>query len=69
MKNYSSKISLSNISILNPNEIFVFGSNESNIHGGGTALFACKNFGAIYKYHTDGLHGQSYAIPTKDKKK
>ena len=31
---------------LNKNEIFVFGSNESGIHGGGAAYIASSKFGA-----------------------
>jgi hypothetical protein len=45
--------------------IFVFGSNEAGIHGGGAARHA-------YEYHNAkmgvgvGLTGTSYAIPTKN---
>ena len=45
--------------------IFVFGSNLAGRHGKGAALFAVKNFGAIYGQGV-GLQGSSYAIPTKD---
>lgn len=45
--------------------IFVFGSNLAGRHGKGAALYARKNYGAIYG-QGEGLQGQSYAIPTKD---
>ena len=53
------------INYLEPNEIFVFGSNEAGIHGGGAAKTAQEKFGAIYGVPF-GLMGQSFAIPTKD---
>lgn len=54
------------ITELKPNEIFVFGSNLAGRHGAGAALFAVKNFGAI-PGKGEGLQGQCYAIPTKNK--
>lgn len=51
------------ISVLQPDEIFVFGSNLAGMHGGGAARMACKQFGAIWGQGV-GLQGQSYAIPT-----
>lgn len=45
--------------------IFVFGSNLAGRHGAGAALFAQKWRGAVPGQGI-GLHGQSYAIPTKD---
>ncbi len=45
--------------------IFVFGSNESGIHGAGAALHAVRNLGAITRVGF-GPHGNSFAIPTKD---
>ena len=45
--------------------IFVFGSNESGIHGAGAAYYARKNHGAIYGVGF-GRQGNSFAIPTKD---
>lgn len=45
-------------------EIFVFGSNLAGIHGGGAALLAFKEFGAIWKQGI-GEQGCCYAIPTK----
>lgn len=50
---------------LNPNQIFVFGSNTQGRHGKGAALTARNKFGAIYG-QAEGLQGQSYAIITKD---
>lgn len=45
--------------------IFVFGSNLAGRHGKGAALWARRNFGAIYGRGI-GIQGDSYAIPTKD---
>ena len=52
-----------NISSLAPNEVFVFGSNLSGMHGGGAAWVAYRKFGAIMGQGV-GLQGQSYGIPT-----
>jgi len=52
-----------NITLLEPNEIFVFGSNRNGFHMGGAAKQALDKFGAIYE-QGEGLQGQSYAIPT-----
>lgn len=60
------RISSGNIQELNENEIFVFGSNESGIHGAGAAKLAVDKFGAVYG-RPFGLQGNSFAIPTKDK--
>ncbi len=46
-------------------EIFVFGSNLSGIHGKGAALIAKQKYGAIQGQGW-GLQGNSFAIPTKD---
>ena len=51
------------ITELQPNEIFVFGSNLRGMHGGGAAYLAYRKFGAIMGQGV-GLQGQSYAIPT-----
>ena len=51
------------ITELEPNEIFVFGSNLRGMHGGGAAYVAYRKFGAIMGQGV-GLQGQSYAIPT-----
>lgn len=61
------KFTPDNITELNSNQIFVFGSNESGVHGAGAAKLAYKKFGAIWGVGF-GLQGQSYAIPTKDLK-
>lgn len=60
MKTYSSIITK-----LEPNQIFVFGSNTQGRHGKGAALWARQHAGAIYG-QARGLQGQSYAIVTKD---
>ena len=51
------------INSLQPDEIFVFGSNLKGMHGGGAAYIAYRKFGAIMGQGV-GLQGQSYAIPT-----
>ena len=51
------------ITELQPNEIFVFGSNLKGMHGGGAAWIAYRKFGAIMGQGV-GLQGQSYGIPT-----
>jgi len=51
------------ITHLEPDEIFVFGSNLQGMHGGGAARIAFNKFGAIWGRGV-GLQGQSYAIPT-----
>lgn len=45
------------------NEIFVFGSNPAGFHVGGAAKTAVAKYGAIYG-QSEGLQGQSYAIPS-----
>lgn len=51
------------ITKLEPNQIFVFGSNLAGNHAGGGALYAKEHFGAI-EGRGMGLQGQSYAFPT-----
>ena len=51
------------ITTLQPNEIFVFGSNLGGIHAGGAARMARLHFGAKMGKGV-GIQGQSYAIPT-----
>ncbi|MBP5278053.1 MAG: hypothetical protein J6Z18_06170, partial [Prevotella sp.] len=51
------------ITELQPNEIFVFGSNLRGMHGGGAAYIAYRKFGAVMGQGV-GLQGQCYAIPT-----
>ena len=53
-----------NITNLEPNQIFTYGANEAYIHGAGAAWLAMR-WGA--KYGADGLVGQTYGIPTKDR--
>ncbi|WP_166877401.1 hypothetical protein [Salinibacterium sp. ZJ450] len=48
---------------LEPNEVFVFGSNAAGMHAGGAARTAHQKFGAVWG-EGHGLHGQSYAIDT-----
>lgn len=57
------RIASSHITTLQPNEIFVFGSNLSGMHGGWAARLAYQKFGAIWGQGV-GLQGQSYGIPT-----
>lgn len=52
-----------NITHLEPDEIFVFGSNFEGIHAGGAAKVAVEKFGAKMGQGV-GIQGQSYAIPT-----
>ncbi len=52
------------ITALEPNQVFVFGSNLAGIHGAGAARLAEKRFGAIHGTGC-GLMGQSYGIATK----
>lgn len=51
------------ITRLEPNEVFVFGSNLQGMHAGGAARVALERFGAVPGQGV-GLQGQSYAIPT-----
>lgn len=44
--------------------VFVFGSNEGGIHGGGAARTAHEKFGAVWG-RGYGHMGDSFAIPTK----
>lgn len=50
---------------LEPNQIFVFGSNEAGRHGRGAAKTAVS-FGAKFGIG-EGLAGHTYGIPTKNK--
>lgn len=61
--NDNRKYTPENITSLDPDEIFVFGSNLQGMHGGGAARAAVKYFGAIMGQGV-GLQGRSYAIPT-----
>lgn len=51
---------------LEPNQIFVFGSNYAGRHGKGAALTAVRKFGARHGQGM-GLQGRSYGIATKDR--
>lgn len=57
------RITPANITSLEQNEIFVFGSDKSGTHNGGAAAQAVAQFGAIIG-NGEGFQGQSYAIPT-----
>jgi hypothetical protein len=59
-----SRVTPALITILLKNEVFVFGSNESGIHGGGAARLAADKFGATPGIGF-GMQGQSFGIPTK----
>lgn len=52
-----------NITHLEPDDIFVFGSNMQGMHEGGAARTAYRKFGAVWGQGV-GMQGQSYAIPT-----
>ena len=58
------RVTPDNITDLGEDEIFVFGSNESGIHGAGAAKTALS-FGAQIGVGF-GHKGQTFAIPTKD---
>lgn len=47
---------------LEPDEVFVFGSNILGYHNGGAARKARRDFGAVWG-QAEGPQGQSYAIP------
>lgn len=55
------------ITKLEPNEIFVFGSDLAGRHGAGAALQAAQQFGAEYGVG-EGITGQCYAFPTLDRR-
>lgn len=59
------KVTPDDITDLDSNEIFVFGSNKSGLHLGGAAAFALENFGAEMGVG-EGLTGQCYALPTME---
>lgn len=60
---YNRRFTPEHIAVLEPREIFVFGSNLAGAHGGGAARAARLHFGAVMGQGV-GLQGQSYAIPT-----
>ena len=51
---------------LQPNQVFVFGSNLAGRHGAGAAKQAREQFGAVYGVG-EGIMRQSYAFPTLDR--
>lgn len=57
------RITPDHITSLQPDEVFVFGSNLAGMHGGGAARAARLYFGAVLGQGV-GMQGQSYAIPT-----
>ena len=59
------KFTPENITHLEPNQIFVYGANEKGIHGAGAARLALQWGAKMGQY---GLVGQTYGIPTKNKK-
>jgi hypothetical protein len=59
------RITPSLIKELDPNEVFVFGSNIQGMHMGGAARVAYDKFGAEWG-NGEGLQGQSYALPTME---
>ena len=61
----SERITPSLVSVLEPGEVFVFGSNIQGMHMGGAARVAMERFGAVWGVG-EGLQGQSYALPTME---
>ena len=59
----SRKYTPDHITHLEPDEIFVFGSNLQGMHAGGAARIAYNKFGARWGQGV-GIQGHSYAIPT-----
>ena len=59
------KIYKGQVTKLEPNQIFVFGSNTQGRHGKGAAKIAHDLFGAVYGI-SRGFTGNCYAICTKD---
>ncbi|MBD5345222.1 MAG: hypothetical protein HDR90_09630 [Bacteroides sp.] len=57
------KFTPENITHLDQDDVFVFGSNLAGMHGGGAAMQAFRHFGAEWGNGV-GPQGQSYAIPT-----
>lgn len=62
---YGNRVTPHYIDHLEPNQVFVFGSNAAGTHAGGAARQAVEQFGAI-PGQGEGLQGQSYAIPTME---
>lgn len=64
MENFD-RITPEEINELGPDEVFVFGSNQSGRHGKGAAKTALT-WGAVWG-QAEGLQGRTYGIPTKDR--
>ena len=62
---YGPRVTPAHIDSLEPNEVFVFGSNAAGFHAGGAAAQAMHHFGAIWG-QGEGLQGRCYAIPTME---
>ena len=60
---YAERVTPHMVNSLQPGEVFVFGSNPDGFHNGGAAEIAMRRFGAVWG-QSEGLQGQSYAIPT-----
>lgn len=59
------KVTPERVTRLEPNQVFVFGSNMAGRHGKGAALDARERFGAR-QGTAKGPTGRCYAIPTKN---
>ena len=59
----AARITPERITILDDNEIFVFGTDAEGTHSYGASRFAAKNFGAV-EGRREGIQGHSYAIPS-----
>lgn len=59
------KATKENITHLEPNQIFVYGANEGGIHRAGAAKLALRWGAKMGEY---GLNGQTYGIPTKNRR-
>ncbi|MBO7277514.1 MAG: hypothetical protein J6U84_06080 [Bacteroidales bacterium] len=60
---YNRRFTPNEITNLENNEIFVFGSNLQGLHAGGAARLAYQKFGAQWGKGV-GMQGKSYGIPT-----
>lgn len=54
------------VTTLQPDEVFVYGSNQAGIHAGGAAKLAHDKFGALMGSSTGTTGGQTYGIVTLD---
>ena len=60
---FAGRVTPTRVSVLRPDEVFVFGSNDMGAHNGGAARLAVQRFGARMGV-ASGPQGQCYAIPT-----